>query len=129
MAQSADSLARLLYFRVGLVCLPAFYLGVTAAVGQTGTGDVKKGHDLAVMVCANCHVAAPDQRFEPILKPPASSFQAIAQRKTTTVESVEAFLTSTHKGLDNPKGMPNPLLLDSQVKDVAAYLLSLKQKP
>ena len=94
-----------------------------------GADDVRKGHELAIAVCANCHVAAPDQLERPILRPPAPSFAAIAARKTTTADSVEAFLTTTHKGLDNPKGMPNPMLLDSQVKQVAAYLMSLRKNP
>jgi mono/diheme cytochrome c family protein len=67
--------------------------------------DVQQGHRLARLVCAACHVAAPDQQFEPILRPPAPSFESIAQR--------------------SPQGMPNPQLLDDQVKQLAAYLLSL----
>jgi mono/diheme cytochrome c family protein len=110
-----------------LIGLLIFHLTVTAAAAQS-PDDIKKGHDLAVRVCSNCHVAAPDQSFEPILKPPALSFQAIAQRETT-VTSVETFLMSTHKDIGNPKGMPNPQLLDSQIKEVAAYLMSLKKRP
>lgn len=109
-------------------CLSIFHFAVTVAAAQTAD-NIKKGHDLALLVCSNCHVAATDQRFEPILKPPALSFQEIAQRETTTIASIEAFLMSTHKGLDNPKGMPNPQLLDSQIKEVAAYLISLKKRP
>ena len=94
-----------------------------------GADDIRKGRELAILVCANCHVAAPDQPYRPILQPPAPSFDSIAQRKNITADSVQVFLTTTHRGLDNPKGMPNPELLDSQVKQVAAYLLSLRKAP
>jgi len=30
--------------------------------------DVQKGHDLAIHICAICHVAAPDQPYQPIMK-------------------------------------------------------------
>lgn len=91
--------------------------------------DVQQGHRLAVLICANCHVAASDQRFDPILRPPAPSFDSIAQRNTTTVDSLRAFLSSTHRDLSTPEGMPNPQLMDFQVRQVAAYLLSLRKEP
>lgn len=101
----------------------------SSALGQTelNSDDVKKGRYLALLVCANCHVAAPDQPNEPILRQPAPSFESIAQRPSTTRQSLENFIATTHQGLDNPQGMPNPRLLENQVKQVAAYLLSLKK--
>jgi mono/diheme cytochrome c family protein len=90
--------------------------------------DVQQGHRLAMLICANCHVAASDQQFDPILRPPAPPFQSIAQRSTTTADSLRAFLTSTHRDYQ-PEGMPNPQLMDFQVRQVAAYLLSLRKQP
>ncbi len=109
--------------------LVVFWLGVCSAWGQQGTtaDDVSKGHYLAVMICATCHVAAPDQPRMPMLKPPAPSFASIAQRKDIDEQSLEKFMTTTHKGLDSPNGMPNPDLADYQVKQVVAYLLSLRK--
>jgi cytochrome c1 len=76
-------------------------------------------------------VAATDQDILPILNPPAPSFQSIAQRKTSDVDSVRKFVTTTHRDISggNLKGMPNPELLDSQAKQVAAYLMSLRKQP
>ena len=37
-------------------------------------------------------------------------------------------LKTTHRGLDEPKGMPNPDLADFQIKQVVAYLLSVHQR-
>jgi len=89
--------------------------------------DVQAGHKLAISVCANCHVSASDQREEPILRPPAPSFVSIMQRKDITAEWLEEFIKTSHRTIDNPKGMPNPMLLDVQIKQVTSYLLSLRK--
>jgi hypothetical protein len=64
---------------------------------------VQQGKRLALRICANCHVVAPDSR-QPILEPPAPSFESIAQRSTTTADYVRTFLTTTHRDLSN---LPN----------------------
>ncbi len=87
--------------------------------------EVRKGHRLAITVCAICHLAAPDQAHEPSLKPPAPSFASIVRRKDFNAEWLTHFITTTHRGLDNPQGMPNPFLMESQVKAIVAYFLSL----
>ena len=79
--------------------------------------------------CANCHIVARDQPFEPILRPPAQSFVSIAQRSTTNTDSLRTFLTTSHRDISNPRGMPNPQLVDSQIRQVTAYLLSLRKQP
>jgi len=99
------------------------------AWGQAGsaqnTEDVQKGHDLAIGICAICHVVAPDQPHPPIMRPPAPSFASIVQQKTFDAESLAHFMKTTHWGLHNPKGMPNSDLMDYQIKEIVAYLLSL----
>ena len=113
--------------RTALRGLVVSALAVCSASGQQGpTEDVRKGHQLAIILCANCHVAAPDQPSIPVLNPAAPSFQSLAQRRDLTSEALEKFITTTHRGLDNPNGMPNPSLADYQVKQVVAYLLSLR---
>lgn len=109
--------------------LVACCVGLSSASGQVATSadDLRKGHRLAIMVCAFCHVAAPDQASMPILNPPAPSFESIAQRSDISAEWLEKFISTTHRGLDNPSGMPNPSLLDYQVKQVTAYLLSFRK--
>lgn len=99
----------------------------TSAEPVNDADTVRKGHDLAAIICANCHVAASDQRFAPLLNPPAPSFASIAQRPDTNADMLQKFLTTTHRGLDNPKGMPNPYLMDYQVTQVVAYILSLRK--
>jgi mono/diheme cytochrome c family protein len=95
---------------------------------EATTADLaREGHFLAITLCSTCHVAGADQPKEPIRQPPAPSFESIAQRRDVNAASLQNFLNTTHKGLDNPKGMPNPSLADDQVKDVVLYILSLRK--
>ena len=91
------------------------------------TADVQKGHFLATMICSICHVAAPDQPHEPIMRPPAPSFASIARKKAFDAESLTHFIKTTHRGLYNPQGMPNPDLMDYQIKQIVAYFLTLSK--
>jgi len=106
-----------------------FWMIAGSAWGQAvdTTNDVSKGRHLAIMLCTTCHVVAPDQPYAPTLSPPAPSFESIAQRVETDGDSLRKFLTSTYQGLDRPKGMPNPVLADSQIRTISAYLLSLRK--
>jgi mono/diheme cytochrome c family protein len=90
---------------------------------------VAQGHHLATLICSACHVAAPDQNFAPILQPPAPPFVSIAQRSDVTADFLRTFLTTTHRDISNPKGMPNPQLLDYQIEQISAYILSLRKRP
>ena len=114
-------------------CLVSFVLSCLALGAPSGPAaaqedDVAKGHHLATLICSACHVAAADQAFEPILRPPAPPFAAIAQRSNVTADSVERFLATTHRDISNPKGMPNPQLLDYQIKQISAYIMSLRKR-
>jgi len=88
--------------------------------------DVAAGHKLALTVCSACHVVEANQDMEPVLRPPAPTFASIANRPAETEEAVRTFLVSTHGTLANSKNMPNPMLMDFQVRQAAAYLMSLR---
>jgi len=62
-----------------------------------------------------------------MMSPAARSFAAIAQRHDLTAAWLENFIATTHRGLDTPKGMPNPDLAAYQVKQVTAYIMSLRK--
>jgi hypothetical protein len=109
-----------------LVVLSAL-VGAAWAQAPSGVEDLEQGRHLAILICANCHVVAPEQIIEPILRPPAPSFESIAQRSTTNLETLRNFLITTHRDSANRKGMPNPELLDYQIGQVTAYLLSLRK--
>ena len=92
--------------------LVALWIGICSAAGQetTSADDLRTGHRLAIMVCAVCHVAASDQARMSILNPPAPSFESIAQRTSISAEWLENFISTTHRGLDNPSGMPESVV-------------------
>lgn len=111
---------------VGLVSFTMAIAGTRAQSSLTAN-DVAAGHHLAAVVCAVCHLAAADQSALPLLHPPAPSFASIAQRKDINADSLKTFLITTHRDLQTQKGMPNPDLADFQVKEVIAYILSLRK--
>ena len=115
--------------RIASTWLFVLWLIAGSARGQAvdTTNDASKGRHLAIMLCTTCHVVAPDQPYAPTLSPPAPSFESIAQRAETDGDSLRKFLTTTYQGLDKPKGMPNPVLADFQIKAISAYLLSLRK--
>jgi hypothetical protein len=71
-------------------------------------------------------VVAADQESAPILREPGPSFQAIADRSTTTSSSLRDFLTSAHTKVATAGEMPNPQLAEYQMAALVAYILSLR---
>jgi mono/diheme cytochrome c family protein len=114
--------------RIASTLQAVFWMVGGSAWGQESNmgDDVRLGHRLAATVCATCHLPAPDQPEMPFLKPPAPSFESIAQREDITADSLEHFISTTHRGLDNPNGMPSRDLPEYRVKQVVAYTLSLR---
>ncbi|MGP0089558.1 MAG: c-type cytochrome [Xanthobacteraceae bacterium] len=117
-----------LQIAAGWLVAVAVVAGSTRAQDAGVADDLREGHRLAVAVCSLCHVAAPDQEINPILRPPAPSFSSIAQRNDISADSIRKFLTTTHMDIGNATGMPNPQLLDFQIAQVTAYLLSLRKQ-
>jgi hypothetical protein len=95
--------------------------------GEATAELVAKGHHLAVQVCLYCHLAAPDQGHLPLLHPPAPPFDSIAQRSDINADYLRKFLTTIHRDLESKKGMPNPKLMNFQINEAIAYILSLRK--
>ena len=88
---------------------------------------VARGEHIARIVCSACHVVAKDQEYPPILDKPGPNFYDIANRPTTTEQSLRHFITSTHWDLETiPMTMPNPMLTPEDARAVARYILSLR---
>jgi mono/diheme cytochrome c family protein len=97
--------------------------GPASQQGQSATvSDVAAGHDRALLICAACHVVAPDQQLAPLLRPPAPAFQAIVNRPNTTERGLHDFLLAPHGK------MPNPSLMDQQVRELVAYMMTLRDQ-
>ncbi len=80
----------------------------TGVSAQTASEQISRGHRLALLVCAPCHVAASDQETPPILRTPGPRFDSIANTAGTTANSLRTFLSTTHAKMTVPSGMPNP---------------------
>ena len=104
----------------------SFALSASAAE-PAAADDARAGRALSLKLCTPCHVVSPDQELPPILRPPAPSFLVIANRPSTTNESLRRFLTQTHASLRDVSGMPNPQLTEDQVREAAAFIMSIRK--
>ena len=114
--------------RLAWLTLFAVLAGSSVATAQQvpPADEIAAGRDLALGVCANCHVISADQRTRPILKPPAPSLPSIANRANTTPASLAEFLRTTHANVRESAGMPNPELNDDQIRRVVSYMTTLR---
>jgi mono/diheme cytochrome c family protein len=105
-------------------------VGVPVRADETSKGAVlERGQHIAELVCSACHVVEHDQEFPPILRPPAPSFDEIANRSGVTVQTVRQFVSQTHWDLKTlPMQMPDPMLSTSDASAVARYVLSLRRQ-
>lgn len=79
--------------------------------------DIAAGQALARKQCSGCHYAGKEA------KPPfgfAPAFTKIARTKGMTETSIQVYLTTQHEV------MPNYVLSPKEVRDVAAYIASLR---
>jgi len=102
------------------VPVPAVPVPAAGAAGPATASDVAAGRDLALQICANCHVVASNQWFAPRLNPPAPDFRVIANRPATSERGVSEFLLAPHGK------MPDPMLAGYQVTLLVDYLMSLR---
>ena len=110
-----------------LAAKPAGTIGTGPAPAQQPTAatdeqDVKRGRELALLVCTACHVVAPDQPLPPRLVPPGPDFQVIANRPATTDKSLHRFLVVPHGR------MPGIPLADYLISPLVSYILSLRDQ-
>lgn len=90
-------------------------------------GDVQAGRRLALLACTGCHVVAPDQRFKPLIIGPPS-FNEIANRPNASAAAVREYLASLPV-IPKTGQMANPDLTEEELRDVTAFIISLRTKP
>lgn len=86
-----------------------------AAAQDDGTAE---GEEIARRWCASCHVVAPGQL---LASADAPSFAAIAEGSTGNFDWLDAFLADPHPA------MPRVSLTRQQLRDLSAYLASLRE--
>ncbi len=105
---------------------PAGAIGLAAVSPSppqpTAASEIAAGHDLAILICAACHVVAPDQHSRPTLKEPTPDFHAIANRPTTNPGTLHDFLLKPHGE------MPDMTLAEYQVTALVNYMMSLSDR-
>jgi mono/diheme cytochrome c family protein len=121
-----------MHTRAGLMAVAASIcclFGLRAHATETQhDAALQRGEHIARLVCSACHVVAADQEFPPLLRPPAPSFEEIANRPDASVETVRRFVIETHWDMKTlPAQMPNQMLSKAEATAVARYLLSLRR--
>ena len=100
-------------------------LGLMAIFGTSlahaqGIGDPAEGKRIAASTCSSCHQI--DVQLRDSTNAPVPSFQAIAVMPSTTMLSINVFLRTSHNV------MPNIRLTETQISDIGAYILSLRDQ-
>ncbi|MEW6641001.1 MAG: cytochrome c [Pseudomonadota bacterium] len=90
---------------------------------------VARGRRFAELVCSTCHRVSEDKTQIPLARDPGPAFVEIAGRSSTTDASLRAFLANDHPNMGPSARMPNPQLVDYQIEEVVAYILSLRRRP
>ncbi|MFC3230818.1 hypothetical protein ACFOGJ_26475 [Marinibaculum pumilum] len=103
--------------RAALACAAAAVMS-GPAVAQDAQGDPVAGAAIARDVCASCHAVAPGEMDAPMVEAPP--FQAVADAPGMTEMALYAWMTSSHPT------MPNIMLDRGALRDVVAYVLSLR---
>lgn len=115
----------------GLVAASALWVSpITNAQTKPPEADVAAGRALALLACTGCHLVAPDQPFKPIYPGPPypPTFKEIANRTNTTAASLQQHLENLPAVAENSH-MPNQVLSSQELRDVVAFVISLRDKP
>jgi len=97
------------------MALSATFLAALLSVAQAQ--DIAAGEKLARGQCSGCHYVGKNQ------KPPfgfAPAFSKIARTPGMTQTSIQVFLSNEHEA------MPNYILSAKEIRDVAAYIETLR---
>jgi len=85
---------------------------------QSGPGDARHGHELAARLCINCHVI---DRQTSTIRADVPSFPTIASRPGISAEHLAGRIIIPHPA------MPGVPLTTAEIRDIVAYILSLRK--
>lgn len=95
------------------------YLGAVIAAQAQAIGSPRQGLKVARVQCAECHRVANEGSYSP--NPAAPTFEHIANIPGMTSRALTAALRTSHRT------MPNVIISNTEIRDVVAYILSLKR--
>ena len=101
-----------------LPALASALLLVASAAAAQENGDAARGRDLAKRNCSGCHGTEADDVRSPLAKAP--TFKAVADTAGMSPFALMAWFRGPHKS------MPDFIVASGDVRDLAAYILSLK---
>ena len=103
------------------------FAALRPALGQEAQ-KIADGRQIALKICAICHVVTEDQAVPPTMKPPAPPFAEIAARPNVNEAFLRDFLLKPHGEARAMSAMPGFLMPSTQADAVIAYLMSLKAR-
>ena len=89
-------------------------------LAQSVVSDPGRGRELAESLCTTCHVV--DASQENVAKSDISSFYSIANKADQSQERLAAAIIFPHPA------MPNVSFTNAELRDVIAYIMSLRVK-
>ena len=115
--------------KVAALAIVAAAIAPIAYAQTRPQGDAQAGRTLALQACTGCHVVASDQPFKPIYRGPIHppDFKDIADRPDVTMASLQHHL-ATLPTIPQNSHMANPALTDAQIREVVAFMVSLRNK-
>ena len=81
--------------------------------------NVENGARIAHTWCTNCHVV--DRRDKGVKNDAAPTFPSVAQQEGMTTAAIQVFLSTPHTK------MPDFSLTRTEIRDVSAYIMSLRK--
>jgi cytochrome c len=102
------------------LAISGFYVlsGIAPSQAQMGLADAKRGQELAQRLCSGCHSVSPGSAKT--VNADVPTFAAIASRPDTTAERLAGRIIVPHPP------MPNVQLTVAEMRDIIAYMLSLR---
>jgi len=90
-------------------------------------GDAEAGRALALIACTGCHTVTPTQPFKPVYvgSPHPPDFKDIANKPNLTAATLLHHL-QTLPAVPQRPGMANPLLTSTELRDVVAFIFTLR---
>jgi mono/diheme cytochrome c family protein len=102
-----------------IVALAAFLITLTAGLVQAqDVSERLKGATFAQQICAECHAVQAGQPQSPNGQAP--TFETVAKTPGMTAIALTAILRTSHRA------MPNIILADNDLRNVIAYIMTLK---
>lgn len=105
---------------LGLTAVAAGLLGLPL-ISHAASGDAAKGHALAKRLCSNCHIIG-DEAAAATISADVPSFKSIAGLPDQSPERIAGRIVVPHPP------MPQIDVTRNEIRDLAAYIMSLKAK-